>query len=210
MFGTAVHAQQPATPPPRPPTYGPPVTIERAKKAVALRRLSRRRGPITSSPSPSSTQPAIWSISKKWTAHRPPRMRSALARRGPPPPSNVPPRLFSTRWRAGIRLSANCTRISPPRPAVFRSWSMARFVGAIGVSGGANVLMDAVAAQAGADALKQIFAVQSRIPPRLKSRRKFLRPLRHRPNSHCSPTAMPSPSVSSTAAHTKADEKFAT
>ena len=154
MFGTAVYAQQPAAaPPPPPPPYGPPVTIEQAKKAVAAAYIEAKKTGYLftfSVVDPSGelvyfekmdgapTSSNDIGIGKAWTAatfKRPSKAFFDAMENGHPFFGQLHPRITAS--AGGIPLVVD-----------------GKIVGAIGVSGGANGLMDNVAAQVGADALK--------------------------------------------------------
>ena len=155
MFGTAVYAQQPAAapPPPPPPAYGPPVTIEQAKNAVAAAVVEAKKTgylftfavvypsgelvyfeKMDGAPTASNDI----GIGKAWTA--------ATFKR--------PSKAFFDGMESGHsffgQLHPRVTASAGGIPLVVGG----KIVGAIGVSGGANGLMDNVAAQAGVDALK--------------------------------------------------------
>ena len=155
-FGTAAYAQQPpaaAPPPPPPPAYGPPVTIEQAKKVVAAAIIEAKKTGYSFTfavvdPSgdlvyfekmdgaPTSSNDI--GIGKAWTA--------ATFKR--------PSKAFFDAMETGHsffgQLHPRVTASAGGIPLVVDG----KIVGAIGVSGGANGLMDNVAAQVGADALK--------------------------------------------------------
>ena len=155
MFGTAVYAQQPAAaPPPPPPAYGPTVTLEQAKKAVAAAVTEAKKAagylfvfavvdPAGNlvyfekmDSAPTSSVDIV--IGKAWTA--------ATFKR--------PSKAFFDAMESGHsffgQLHPRVTASAGGIPLVVDG----KIVGAIGVSGGANGLMDNGAAQAGADALK--------------------------------------------------------
>jgi len=156
MFATAVLAQQPASPlpaPPPAPLYGPPVTIEQAKKVVAAAIAEAKKTPyrytfavvdpsgelvyfekMDSAPTSSN---AI-GIGKAWTAatfQRPSKAFFDAMESGHSFFGQLDPRIVAS--AGGIPLMVD-----------------GKIIGAIGVSGGANGLMDVVSAQAGVDALK--------------------------------------------------------
>jgi glc operon protein GlcG len=153
MFGTAVYAQQPAAAPPPPPDYGPPVTIEQAKKAVAAAVIEAKKSgylftfavvdpsgelvyfeKMNGAPTASNDI----GIGKAWTA--------ATFKR--------PSKAFFDGMEGGHsffgQLHSRIVASAGGIPLVIDG----KIVGAIGVSGGANGLMDNGSAQAGADALK--------------------------------------------------------
>ena len=155
-FGTAAYAQQPpaAAAPPPPPAYGPPVTLEQAKKAVAASVTEAKKvagyqfvfavvdpagnlvyfEKMDSAP----TSSVDIAIGKAWTA--------ATFKR--------PSKAFFDAMETGHsffgQLHPRVTASAGGIPLVVDG----KIVGAIGVSGGANGLMDLGAAQVGADALK--------------------------------------------------------
>lgn len=153
LFGSAVHAQQPAPPPPPLPAYGPPVTLEQAKKVVAAAVTEAKKTPylfafavvgpsgelvyfekMDSTP----TASIDIGIGKAWTAatfKRPSKVYFDAMESGHPFIGALHPRLVAS--AGGIPLMVD-----------------GKIVGAIGVSGGPTGLIDAAAAQAGADALK--------------------------------------------------------
>lgn len=154
MFATAVHAQQPAAaPPPPPPAYGPPVTTEQAKKAVAAAITEAKKSgylftfavvdpsgdlvyfeKMDGAPTASNDI----GIGKAWTAatfKRPSKAFFDGMETGHSFFGQLHPRIVAS--AGGIPLMVD-----------------GKIVGAIGVSGGANGLMDNGAAQAGVDALK--------------------------------------------------------
>ena len=146
---TFAQAPAPASPPP---AYGPPVTIEQAKKAVAAAVAEARKTTylytfavvdpagdlvyfekMDSAPTASNEV----GIGKARTAaifKRPSKAFFDQMESGHPFVGQLDPRIVAS--AGGIPLVVD-----------------GKIVGAIGVSGGANGLMDAVAAQAGADAL---------------------------------------------------------
>jgi len=157
LSSSLAFAQQPAAPtapPPPPPAYGPPVTLDQAKKAVAAAVTESKKAAgytfvfavvdpagdlvyfekMDSAPT-SSIEVAI---GKAWTA--------ATFKR--------PSKLYFDQMEAGHaffgQLHPRLTASAGGVPIVVDG----KIVGAIGVSGGANGLMDMGAAQAGADALK--------------------------------------------------------
>ena len=153
LVGSAAYAQQPASPQPPPPLYGPPVTTEQAKKAVAAAVIeAKKTGYLFTfavvDPSgelvyfekmdgaPTSSNDI--GIGKAWTAatfKRPSKAFFDAMESGHPFVGQLHPRLTAS--AGGLPLVVD-----------------GKIVGAIGVSGGANGLMDVGAAQAGADALK--------------------------------------------------------
>jgi len=152
LLGTAVHAQQPAPPPP-PPAYGPPVTIEQAKKAVAAAVVEAKKTgylytfavvdpsgdlvyfeKMDSAPT-SSNEIGIGKARTAATFKRPSKAFFDQMESGHPYVGQLDPRIVAS--AGGIPLIID-----------------GKIVGAIGVSGGASGLMDAVAAQAGVDTLK--------------------------------------------------------
>lgn len=157
-FASAAYAQQPPaaapSPPPPPPTYGPPVTLEQAKKAVAAAVTEAKKVPgylfvfavvdpagnlvyfekMDSAP----TSSADIAIGKAWTAatfKRPSKLYFDLMEAGHSYFATLHPRLTASAGGVPIIIDG-------------------KVAGAIGVSGGATGLMDMGAAQAGADALK--------------------------------------------------------
>jgi glc operon protein GlcG len=153
LVGSAAYAQQPASPPPAPPAYGPPVTIDQAKKAVATAVAEAKKTPylytfavvdpagdlvyfekMDSAPT-SSNEIGIGKARTAATFKRPSKAFFDQMESGHPYVGQLDPRIVAS--AGGIPLMLN-----------------GKIVGAIGVSGGANGLMDAVAAQAGVDALK--------------------------------------------------------
>ena len=152
LLGTAVHAQQPAPSPP-PPAYGPPVTIEQAKKAVAAAVVEAKKTgylytfavvdpsgdlvyfeKMDSAPT-SSNEIGIGKARTAATFKRPSKAFFDQMESGHPYVGQLDPRIVAS--AGGIPLIID-----------------GKIVGAIGVSGGASGLMDAVAAQAGVDTLK--------------------------------------------------------
>jgi uncharacterized protein GlcG (DUF336 family) len=158
MLGSAVFAQPvpapaPAAPPPPLPAYGPPVTLEQAKKVVAAAVAEAKKTPylfafavvdpsgdlvyfekMDSTP----TASIDIGIGKAWTAatfKRPSKVYFDGMESGHPFIGVLHPRLVAS--AGGIPLVVD-----------------GKIVGAIGVSGGPTGLIDAAAAQAGADALK--------------------------------------------------------
>jgi uncharacterized protein GlcG (DUF336 family) len=153
LVGSAAHAQQPASPPLAQPAYGPPVTIDQAKKAVAAAVAEAKKTPylytfavvdpagdlvyfekMDSAPT-SSNEIGIGKARTAATFKRPSKAFFDQMESGHPYVGQLDPRIVAS--AGGIPLMLN-----------------GKIVGAIGVSGGANGLMDAVAAQAGVDALK--------------------------------------------------------
>jgi glc operon protein GlcG len=156
-FASAAYAQQPpaaAPPPPPPPAYGPPVTLEQAKKAVAASVTEAKKAAgylfvfavvdpagnlvyfekMDSAP----TSSVDIAIGKAWTAatfKRPSKLYFDLMEAGHSFFGTLHPRLTASAGGVPIMVDG-------------------KIVGAIGVSGGASGLMDLGAAQAGADALK--------------------------------------------------------
>jgi glc operon protein GlcG len=154
MLGSAVHAQQPAPPAPLPPpAYGPPVTIAQAKMVVAAAVAEAKKTPYPStfavvdpsgdlvyfekmdSAPTSSNEIGIGKARTAATFKRPSKAFFDQMENGHPYVGQLDPRIVAS--AGGIPLIVD-----------------GKIVGAIGVSGGANGLMDAVAAQAGVDALK--------------------------------------------------------
>ena len=153
LVGVSARAQQPASPPPPPPLYGPPVTTEQAKKAVAAAVIEAKKTDylftfavvdpsgelvyfekMDSAPTSSN---AI-GIGKAWTAatfQRPSKAFFDAMESGHSFFGQLDPRIVAS--AGGIPLMVD-----------------GKIIGAIGVSGGANGLMDVGAAQAGADVLK--------------------------------------------------------
>jgi glc operon protein GlcG len=159
MLGSAVHAQQPALPtaampaPVAPPPYGPPITIAQAKMVVAAAVAEAKKTPflytfsvvdpsgdlvyfekMDSAPT-SSNEIGIGKARTAATFKRPSKAFFDQMESGHPYVGQLDPRIVAS--AGGIPLIID-----------------GKIVGAIGVSGGANGLMDAVAAQAGVDALK--------------------------------------------------------
>jgi len=156
LFGSIVYAQQPSSqlpaPPPAPP-YGPSVTIEQAKKVVAAAVAEAKKTQyrftfavvdpagelvyfekMDSAPTSSNEI----GIGKAWTAvtfQRPSKAFFDAMENGHSFFGQLHPRIVAS--AGGIPLIVD-----------------GKIIGAIGVSGGANGLMDVVAAQAGVDALK--------------------------------------------------------
>ena len=156
LFGSIVYAQQPATPsaaPPPAPPYGPPVTIEQAKKVVAAalaeaKKTSYRYTFAVVDPSgelvyfekmdSAPTSSNAIGIGKAWTAatfQRPSKAFFDGMESGHSFFGQLDPRIVAS--AGGIPLMVD-----------------GKIIGAIGVSGGANGLMDVGPAQAGVDALK--------------------------------------------------------
>ncbi len=153
MFASLAFAQQPAAPPPPPPAYGSPVTIEQAKKAVAAAVIeAKKTGYLFTfavvDPSGelvyfekmdgAPTSSNVIGIGKAWTAatfKRPSKAFFDAMESGHSFFGQLHPRVVAS--AGGIPLVVG-----------------GKIVGAIGVSGGANGLMDNGAAQAGVDALK--------------------------------------------------------
>ena len=153
LVGLSAQAQQPASPPPQPaPAYGPPVTIEQAKKAVAVAVAEAKKTAylytfavvdpagdlvyfekMDSAPT-SSNEIGIGKARTAAIFKRPSKAFFDQMEAGHPYVGQLDPRIVAS--AGGIPLIVD-----------------GKIVGAIGVSGGANGLMDAVAAQAGADAL---------------------------------------------------------
>jgi glc operon protein GlcG len=153
MFGTAVYAQQPTAPPPPLPLYGPSVTIDQAKKVVATAFAEAKKTPYLfvfvvvdtagdlvyfekMDGAPTSSNDVA--IGKAWTAatfKRPSKVYFDLMEAGHSFFGQLHPRLTAS--AGGIPLMVD-----------------GKIVGAIGVSGGPNGLIDNAAAQAGADVLK--------------------------------------------------------
>lgn len=153
LVGVSAQAQQAASPPPPPPAYGPPVTIEQAKKAVAAAVAEAKKTAylytfavvdpagdlvyfekMDSAPT-SSNEIGIGKARTAATFKRPSKAFFDQMESGHPYVGQLDPRIVAS--AGGIPLIVD-----------------GKVVGAIGVSGGASGLMDAVAAQAGADALK--------------------------------------------------------
>lgn len=153
LVGVSAQAQQPASPPPPPPAYGPQVTIEQAKKAVAAAVAEAKKTAylytfavvdpagdlvyfekMDSAPT-SSNEIGIGKARTAATFKRPSKAFFDQMESGHPYVGQLDPRIVAS--AGGIPLIVD-----------------GKIVGAIGVSGGASGLMDAVAAQAGADALK--------------------------------------------------------
>jgi len=157
LSSSLAFAQQPAAPaapPPAPPAYGPPVTLEQAKKAVAVAVTEAKKNAgytfvfavvdpagnlvyferMDSAP----TSSVDIAVGKAWTA--------ATFKR--------PSKAFFDAMESGHsffgQLHPRVTASAGGLPLMVDG----KIVGAIGVSGGANGLMDLGAAQAGADALK--------------------------------------------------------
>lgn len=153
LVGLSAQAQQPASPPPQPaPAYGPPVTNEQAKKAVAVAVAEAKKTAylytfavvdpagdlvyfekMDSAPT-SSNEIGIGKARTAAIFKRPSKAFFDQMEAGHPYVGQLDPRIVAS--AGGIPLIVD-----------------GKIVGAIGVSGGANGLMDAVAAQAGADAL---------------------------------------------------------
>jgi|HubBroStandDraft_6_1064221.scaffolds.fasta_scaffold461413_2 glc operon protein GlcG len=142
----------PASPPPAPPAYGPPVTIDQAKKVVAAAVAEAKKTAylytfavvdpagdlvyfekMDSAPT-SSNEVGIGKARTAAIFKRPSKAFFDQMESGHPFVGQLDPRIVAS--AGGIPLIVD-----------------GKIVGAIGISGGANGLMDAVAAQAGADAL---------------------------------------------------------
>jgi uncharacterized protein GlcG (DUF336 family) len=142
----------PATPPPAPLPYGPPVTIAQAKQAVAAAVAEAKKTAyfytfavvdpagdlvyfekMDSAPT-SSNEIGIGKARTAATFKRPSKAFFDQMVTGHPYVGQLDPRIVAS--AGGIPLIVD-----------------GKIIGAIGVSGGANGLMDAVAAQAGADTL---------------------------------------------------------
>jgi uncharacterized protein GlcG (DUF336 family) len=142
----------PAAPPPAPLTYGPPVTIEQAKQAVAAAVAEAKKTAyfytfavvdpagdlvyfekMDSAPT-SSNEIGIGKARTAATFKRPSKAFFDQMETGHPYVGQLDPRIVAS--AGGIPLIVD-----------------GKIIGAIGVSGGANGLMDAAAAQAGADTL---------------------------------------------------------
>jgi glc operon protein GlcG len=154
LIGSAALAQQPASPPPPPlPLYGPTITTEQAKKAVAAALVEAKKMPylyvfavvdpngdlvyfeqMDSAPT-SSKNIAIGKAYTAATFKRPSKFYWDLTESGHSFPARLDPRMVLSPGGVPIIVDG-------------------KVVGAIGVSGGANGLFDMAAAQAGADALK--------------------------------------------------------
>jgi glc operon protein GlcG len=153
LAGSAfAQAPAPAAPPPAPLPYGPPVTIEQAKQAVAAAVTEAKKTAyfytfavvdpagdlvyfekMDSAPT-SSNDIGIGKARTAATFKRPSKVFFDQMETGHPYVGQLDPRIVAS--AGGIPLVVD-----------------GRIIGAIGVSGGANGLMDAVAAQAGADTL---------------------------------------------------------
>src|SRR5580704_10275960 len=158
ILGSAVHAQQPVPPAPTvaapvpPPPYGPPITIAQAKMVVAAAVAEAKKTPylytfsvvdpsgdlvyfekMDSAPT-SSNEIGIGKARTAATFKRPSKAFFDQRESGDPFVGQLDPRIVAS--AGGIPLIVD-----------------GKIVGAIGISGGANGLMDAVAVQAGADAL---------------------------------------------------------
>jgi glc operon protein GlcG len=145
-------APAPAAPPPAPLPYGPPVTIAQAKQAVAEAVAEAKKTAyfytfavvdpagdlvyfekMDSAPT-SSNEIGIGKARTAATFKRPSKAFFDQMETGHPYVGQLDPRIVAS--AGGIPLVVD-----------------GKIIGAIGVSGGANGLMDAVAAQAGADTL---------------------------------------------------------
>jgi uncharacterized protein GlcG (DUF336 family) len=154
LLAGSAFAQTPAppAPPPAPLPYGPPVTIEQAKQAVAAAVAEAKKTAyfytfavvdpagdlvyfekMDSAPT-SSNEIGIGKARTAATFKRPSKAFFDQMETGHPYVGQLDPRIVAS--AGGIPLIVD-----------------GKIIGAIGVSGGANGLMDAVAAQAGADTL---------------------------------------------------------
>ena len=154
LSSSLAFAQQPAAPPPAPPAYGPPVTLDQAKKAVAAAVTESEKNSgytfvfavvdpagdlvyfekMDSAP----TSSVDIAIGKAWSAatfKRPSKAFFDAMENGHPFFGQLHPRIVAS--AGGMPLVVG-----------------GKIIGAIGVSGGANGLMDMGSAQAGVDALK--------------------------------------------------------
>jgi uncharacterized protein GlcG (DUF336 family) len=154
LLAGSAFAQTPAppAPPPAPLPYGPPVTIEQAKQAVAAAVAEAKKTAyfytfavvdpagdlvyfekMDSAPT-SSNEIGIGKARTAATFKRPSKAFFDQMETGHPYVGQLDPRIVAS--AGGIPLIVD-----------------GKIIGAIGVSGGANGLMDAAAAQAGADTL---------------------------------------------------------
>lgn len=152
LFGFVAHAQQPASPPP-PPAYGPSVTTEQAKKAVAAAIAEAKKTPYQytfavvdptghlvyfekmDDAISAATNIAIGKARTSATFKRPSKALFDAMESGHPYVATLDPSVVAA--AGGLPLIVN-----------------GKIIGAIGVSGGPTGLIDLAAAEAGANALK--------------------------------------------------------
>ncbi len=154
LFSSAAYAQQPAaSPPPAPPRYGPPITIEQAKKVAAAAVAEAKKTPYdyafaivnpsgqlvyfekTDDVLTASINIAIGKAQTSATLKRPSKALFDQMETGHPYVATLYPGIVAA--AGGIPIVVD-----------------GKIIGAIGVSGSPTGLIDAQAAEAGAAALK--------------------------------------------------------